>query len=430
MMEFLSNHEILAIAAVVFVMALFWMMFAFPYYIPHFLILTYFFLPVTYNLLNIQALPLTTVFVALFGPIIFFHASRKNLGFFTPIAIYLAIVIVSSIINSVNLWEMKSTLITALVSTMCVIALENSHPDKLKQFFGVIIGWILINTIFSVLQLTLGGSFYLISAEDGTEIGYIQRGYGLIGMATQVGANYCLGVPLMCAWLLERYSLKMLFLFIFSYLGLILAFSRGAIIGTTCAILLLLYLYKRWRLLNICLIIAFIALIGFSSLMAFLPDKYSYFFKGEDASAASRLPFTVVGLRMFQVKPFLGFGSGGFYEYCTKYGSSLHVEAHNTYLQVLVEYGFLGLSAFLFCIFKSIKAYMRYIQDGGSNELRAVAAGFLCSLIAILINGFVHCFEWNITFWLPLLSGYIFYSLRNREVTLGQSENDSFPALQ
>ncbi len=131
---------------------------------------------------------------------------------------------------------------------------------------------------------------------------------------------------------------------------------------------------------------------------------------------------------MFLEKPIFGFGLGGYNQYCTNYGSPLHIEAHNTYIQVLVEYGIFGLGLFIFCIFNSITAYTRYIKHSNSPELVATAAGFLCALIAILIDSSVHCFEWNLNLWLPLSMGYIFHSLKRREI-LNNNDTVEFSSL-
>ncbi len=156
---------------------------------------------------------------------------------------------------------------------MCSISLENSDSDKLIKFYWVIVSWILVNSVFSVLQFTSGESFYLIAVEEGTEIGGIQRGYGLIGMATMIGAVFCLGIPLICSFLLQKFSWKILLAFILSYIGLFLTFSRGAIMGTSLSIIILLFIYKRWKLLRLVIIIILLAFICHASLMAFLPEK-------------------------------------------------------------------------------------------------------------------------------------------------------------
>ncbi len=96
------------LAAVFFVFAIFLLMFAFPDYIPHFLIIVYFYLPIAYKYLNVQSLPLTAVFIVLFGPIILFHSSRNTIGFFMPMAIFLFFVFLSNIMNGVDVLTEKS----------------------------------------------------------------------------------------------------------------------------------------------------------------------------------------------------------------------------------------------------------------------------------------------------------------------------------
>jgi O-antigen ligase len=419
-LEIFVNKEILMLAGTLFFLALLFLVFFYSDFIPHFLVAIYFSLPLAYKYLEVKSLPLTTVFTIIFGPIVFLRASRQTIFLFWPVGFYILIVIFSSIANGVSIWEIKSYFITIIITFLCTISLDSSKLPVMRQFNNVIIVWIILNACFSILQIFGGKNFYLISVEAGTEIAGIERGYGLIGMATQIGVNFCLGVPLIAATLLKRSSHKWIYrlLFIISIIGLVLTFSRGAIIGTLTALFVLYLCYKKQNILILSIIIILLIFFFYKIIMFFLPTEYSNFLQGYDSSAASRLPFTQVGLRMFSEKPLIGFGFGGFWKYCVQYGSHYHVEAHNTYMQVLVEYGILGLGFFLVALAKSMQAYIQYFNNGLSSELREFSLGYLCALIAIMINGLVHCFEWNLILWLPMVLGYKFASLIIRERSL------------
>lgn len=411
MPDTLADNYLLVLVGAVFLVFLPYLMFVFYKFIPHVLVTTYFGLPLFYKLANLKALPLTTIFTLLFGPIVLFRARKAVLIYIWPVAFYLVLVVVTSFINNVSLIENKSALIPIVIAVLCMLSFSSGRnaSERLKGFTYLIIAWIVVNSLFSILQIVEGKGFYLISVEEGTSVAQIQRGYGLIGMATQVGINFCMGVPLIGSFLFQNERKKFLLFIVFavSMAGLFLSFSRGAILGVFVSLLFLLVLHKRMKLLIICIILAGTLIITYTGITTFLPGKYSYFFLAKDDSAQARLPFVNIGLRMFADHPFTGFGYGGFYEKCIRYGSRMKVEAHNTFIQVLVESGILGLLAFLLTIGLSAFGYLRYIQRGRSPTMRTLSIGYFAAMVALLINALVHCMEWNLIFWLVVIFGFL-----------------------
>jgi O-antigen ligase len=411
MPDTLADNYLFVLVGAVFLVFLPYLMFVFYKFIPHVLVTTYFGLPLVYKLANLKPLPLTTVFTLLFGPIVLFRARKAALIYLWPIAYYLVLVVVSSVINDVSIIENKSALIPIVIAVLCMLSFssEQDASERLKGFTYLIIAWIVVNSLFSILQILEGKSFYLISVAEGTSVGQIQRGYGLIGMATQVGINFCMGVPLIGSFLFQK-DRKKVFLFIIfavSLAGLFLSFSRGAILGVFVSLLFLLLLHRRIKLLIICIILAVILVVTYTGITTLLPGKYSHFLLAKDDSARGRFPFVQIGLRMFADHPIAGFGYGGFYEKCIRYGSPIKIEAHNTYIQVLVEYGILGLLAFLLTIGLSALGYIGYIQRGRSPTMRTLGIGYFAAMVALLINALVHCMEWNLIFWLVVIFGLL-----------------------
>ena len=419
MLENLFDNYLYLFGTAFFSLTLLYFMFRFSEFIPHFLVATYFGLPLFYKLTHLPLLPLTTIFTLLLGPVVLWHSRKRAIGYIWPIALYLLVVAFTSAINEVDLYEIKSALIPIIISALCMLSLSKDTPTAkgLTSLVYVIIGWIAVNSEFSILQIFLGDEFYVISVTEGATVGSIQRGYGLIGMATEVGINFCLGVPLIAALLFDKNRKKRLlfFVFVLSVMGLLLSYSRGAIVGTTMAIVLVLYLHKRQKLLVACLVFGITATFFYSSAVQILPQHQQHFAQGKDSSAGGRLPYVQIGLRMFEDRPLTGWGYGGFSENCIRYGSPIKLEAHNTPVQVLVEYGILGLMAFVLMIGLSIRGYIGYIQTGGSPALRTLSMGFLAALVAITFDGLVHDLEWNLVFWLAVIFGFLMQHYRGVE---------------
>ena len=309
--------------------------------------------------------------------------------------------------------------IPIIISFLCGISLCTSinSTNRLEQFCFTVILWVFVNSAFSILQITKGQEYYLISATKGGEVGGIQRGYGLIGMATQIGVFFCLGVPLIGAFLFGNRGRHLLFAFLFSVssIALILTFSRGAILGVGVSFIGLLYFFGKHRLLTLYVAILLTIVVGYSSLTLFLPSTYSQFLQARDSSAKGRVPFVIIGLKMFAERPLAGFGYGGFYENCVQYGAAFKIEAHNTYIQVLVEYGLFGFATFMMSVWISISGYLHYIKFGNNDVVKTISIGLLSGLVAILLDAIVHCVEWNLILWLPLSLGLFMNYLSSME---------------
>jgi O-Antigen Polymerase. len=137
---------------------------------------------------------------------------------------------------------------------------------------------------------------------------------------------------------------------------------------------------------------------------------------------------------MFRERPILGFGLGGYTENTIRYGYLIAIEAHNTFIEILVENGIIGLSAFFFVIFRSIKGYLGYIKNGESAIMQTISIGGIASMMAVLVDGYFHSFEWKLELWLPIAFGFLMELFRNREYLKVNAQSDerlpSVPGIQ
>jgi O-antigen ligase len=418
MQDYFFSYPFLSIFATLFFLACVYLIFLFPKYIPHFLLSVYSTLSLFYALTNLPVLPLTTLFILLFGPVVLWNTSFLTVRRLWPIGLYLGAVVFSNVLNNIGLWEYKSIFIPIIITGLCYLSLcEKYTEQRVTLFIYILIGWALLNTVLSILQLTEGGSYYFLSAGQAYEIGNITRGYGLIGMATQLGIVYCIAIPFITTLALANAKRRWLFIFLLllNVIGLIISFSRGAILGTYLSIFFVLFLLKDKKRLKIYVVVTLFVILSYSAITLLFPDQYTIFFQGKDSSAMSRPMLVQTGIKMFQEKPIFGFGLGGYTENTIRYGYLKTIEAHNTFIEVLVEYGIVGLSAFFFAIFLSIKGYLRYIRNGKSEIMRTLSIGGLSCMIAILIDGYFHSFEWRLELWLPIFLGFLMEHFRYRE---------------
>jgi O-antigen ligase len=209
-------------------------------------------------------------------------------------------------------------------------------------------------------------------------------------------------------------------LFLLTLFGVILTFSRGALLnlftGLTVILLIALKLKKGTRFLNLFLPI----LLLFALLIPFLVNTYGQ--AGRFTSLArydifGRFNAWRSGIMIFRDYP-LGVGPGQFEIYSPTYeshimGAIITPSAHNLYLRVLVENGIVGFiclfGAFAVLIsdlYKSVKLSIK------ANDQWLITNGswLLSSLAGILIESFViDTLHWR-HFWIiiGLTLSYIF----------------------
>jgi len=110
-------------------------------------------------------------------------------------------------------------------------------------------------------------------------------------------------------------------------------------------------------------------------------------------------------IRLASAYPWLGVGPGAFKYAYPKYATAGYVEAaHQNYLQVGAEQGVLGLAVFLWLVGAVLFTGGRALGRAQDFRARALAAGGLCSILALLVHSFLD-YDWyvgaiGLTFWL------------------------------
>lgn len=107
--------------------------------------------------------------------------------------------------------------------------------------------------------------------------------------------------------------------------------------------------------------------------------------EGTLAGETSRTSLLQQALRVSQDHPLLGTGPAGYANYYMLYFRDLALSTHNNYLDMLLQYGVLGLGAFIWLCFAMIKEVWRAsrLQPPGSFE-RAFAIGCFAGTIGMM----------------------------------------------
>ncbi len=177
------------------------------------------------------------------------------------------------------------------------------------------------------------------------------------------------------------------------FLALMLTESLGAILSLFLGLIIYLHfkgkLKKKTKLPLSGLLIA-IALIFIARSMTLKQHTAPGF------SALMRLDYWRETLRIIGSRPLTGLGIGNFNLPQTRY-------AHNSYLQIWAEMGILGISAFFWLVFRSLKSGFNKLKTGeDKNYMIALIASIVVFLIHNLIDFTFFLPEVSIIWWIML----------------------------
>jgi len=242
---------------------------------------------------------------------------------------------------------------------------------------------------------------------------YPGRALGPFGQPNRLGGYLIALIPLALALsfsVQDRLLRLGLLLAVFAFtLCLVATYSRGAWIGFAAGLLALAALLTRWPELMprpIWIGAALVALLApaiflLPSILTRIAPKPSAapawnlpIDPEREGSSAMRRAVWSGSLAAFAARPILGWGFGAFREAYDRsksdplkrleaVGGRTADQAHNFYLETLVERGVLGLAAFLVFVGLCAAAGLAALRDGAPDS-RLLAAGLLASVAALL----------------------------------------------
>jgi O-antigen ligase len=193
-------------------------------------------------------------------------------------------------------------------------------------------------------------------------------------------------------WNINQSKLLSFFIFI-QIIGLILTFSKSAILGFIIALAFICFkqkdnvprfIHKMFRvehnlqsgtLAKKVIIIFLIILLAFFLIK---PDIYSFFIK----SLGEREIYLQVALSMIATHPLVGIGSGQFVLEMQKYSKIIleiwqHQPVHNVFLLIWAELGILGLFIFLCFLWKLIRHNLKQKRSMWNIYMSAILFSFI-----------------------------------------------------
>jgi len=256
-------------------------------------------------------------------------------------------------------------------------------------------------TVLYTVVAGFGGSLSYVEIDEGGEA--YTRFAGIFGHPNALGGFLALAIPPMVALAASETvwwkRLSGYLLIIGAMAGLVLTYSRGAWLGTGVGLLILLPVLKRgfWLILGAVLLGP--VLVGMvTSSDAVLARLESIAAAGSDPALMNRLEIWGMAFRLVAEHPLLGVGLGNFQAAYGKlmvpdlplltYPLELPEHAHNLFLNLAVEVGLVGVSAFAWLLAVAFLR-VRQIKRFADWRVGVWSMGLAAGLVAISVQALV-----------------------------------------
>lgn len=307
-------------------------------------------------------------------------------------------------------------------------------PERLRIICATI--------VLASIVTSIGVIDWHLTGENLVE-GYRARWVGIYADPNRMAMSLGLVIPIAVAFVLRRHTgtLMRLLSFVAAALALtaiVFSHSRGGIIGLAVGMTLWAIAERKANRVGV-LALAAVALVIFAP-SSFWSRTESVGDFRHDASALGRVHAWVVAARVSADYPLAGVGAGSFRLAWPLYApeeSRRVYEAHNVFLQVIAELGWIGLFLFLLFIGGAIEAGASAWRDNDDTKqqdvgwlARALVAGnagyLICSLSAGFLRSSPHFY---VIFGLAAAAGAIVRARQQRATAAAPAEVVAAPTV-
>jgi len=260
------------------------------------------------------------------------------------------------------------------VKSLPIIDKKNFLRNSL--FFSFVSACILS---FIIIFLFYSGGKDLVKGSDVVTV---------FGGGGPLGCYFMLMLSFLFAFLFGNVSSKKKLIIVFALIllfsGLVLAFSRSAIIGTGLSFVIISFLLaKRKNAIMIILVSLVILLFPFLF-------KFSSVFGADTISQTfNRIVIWQDSFSILENNLWGGIGPGNYTYYSRFFLKGAYVQSpHNNYLRIAVESGVFGLFAFLLLLFSGFRRSLLSFKFAEDYNLKVFSAGFIGAFAGFLFAAF------------------------------------------
>ena len=321
------------------------------------------------------------------------------------IAFFLVVVVISNFVAIVPSVTLDRTFKLIRILSLYVVVINVARTERdLKS-----LAWVFLLSGF-VCALYGCYSYYLnpaLLSEDGRVTGTMDDPNEFTGaMVARLPVVLCL-LRVEKGWMRRLLLVVGVGIVLF---GIVRAESRGGFLALGLALVLFALCQKR-RLAWL-VIVGVIALVLLSTMPLRLQERLGMLFyedQNPDSSLTRRMTYQIYGLRLFSEHPLLGVGISGFAEayarseYRFLQAGSVRRVAHNTYLEILVGTGLIGLIPFISLLALSLfKSWKLANCDQCHPYLASVSAGLFAGMGGYFLSCLFLSQQYEKTLWLLL----------------------------
>jgi O-antigen ligase len=372
-----------------------------PEAIPAFLFLLLSALGVFFDVANVQRVSLLKAILlpALMAVLLLRKlqsGERMPLSGFVWVASYGAFVVLSCLINGTDINQYRASL--GLLLIPLVVALCPNKEKTVKYLTFAFAFWGLVNLL--VVVATWAGLGWARAYVTTDSVNISSRFSGLMGISTMMAIYFVISLNAVHVLFYQADTkfgrLLLLALGAGLALGLVGTVSVGALAGWGVSFLYIQYRLSGLRVGNLIgigavavLILGGAAFLNLDTLLGRVSRLSS------DQSAVGRLTLLEMGMKRFLTSPLLGVGLGQ--------SGKVHLEVHNTFMQVLMETGIVGFTLFCGVLWRGVRGLRRRAGPDEAGTLTPEVAyyvGLLGTMLAILVDASVHSFDLLMPLWL------------------------------
>lgn len=348
-----------------------------------------------------QHIPNGQLVMILFGPlllisVLFRQKSAVQVRNVIPLLLFAVTIFISIIWNDMSFWRYKVQLLPPIFAI--IVYLSISKPRELDFLLMVFAVLVVINTFVAGLQFAGITAMYLPSQLDQAEAGGFRRGVGLLNHFWQTGLLCGATIPLAVigAVTADKRTKRLIWaaVGIIALAGLAFTRLRAGFVGGVMGGVFALFLWNKRRAIPYLFMAGVVSILFFVS-VPFLREASTGLVEHAttlDSSALNRPYLISLGMKKFYQSPVFGSGPRSVER---EYGRG---DAHNSYVNVLGDYGIIGFLAFLMILVSTFRCLRQALNR--IPEHRNVIIGTTGMLTAAYIIALAHSVNYIEMFWL------------------------------
>jgi putative inorganic carbon (HCO3(-)) transporter len=359
-------------------------------------------------------------------------------------AIFLVIGLISALLSDYRLLAfdtLRQLIIAYTFFALTLFFLSDKGFQKILP--AVLVVSITISSLLSIIGYIFKIKLFIFSVET------LQRAIGPSNDPNFFACMIIFSIPFILHWFFSshRFIVKCIagVALIINLAAVILTYSRGGAMVLAVVIIFLFIEHMRRFRPRYLGFFALLITIAVVAAVVLVPPTYWTRQKSvfrSDESIGARMSYLYVGWHAFKEKPLLGAGPGTFKEIYsgTPYALQFHETtageeplssksfrryAHNTYMEVLVGTGLLGLAVFLAILILTLKNFQTAKNNfklSGKKDMASLVGAYRISFISILSYFFLISAIQHKYFWIALALSQLSVSLSKKSKEEGYSE--------